>query len=425
MSGMETIERLESAVRGYVRSFPTVFHKAEGVRLENVNGDSYLDFFGGAGALNYGHNNPVLRDALLEYIQSGAITHSLDMASTEKIAFLEDLDRILLAPRGLKYRVQFPGPTGTNAVEAAIKLARKATGREGVVAFTNGYHGMTLGALAVTGNSSKRAGAGLPLAHTTFMPFADYLGDEANTLGYFETFLHDSSSGMDKPAAVILETVQAEGGVNVASFDWLRRLRKLTADNGILLIVDDIQVGCGRTGPFFSFEPADIQPDIITLSKSLSGYGLPFAVVLMRPELDVWQPGEHNGTFRGFNLAMATARAALRFWEGESRLTEDVERRHTFAMKRLQEIVDRFGDDMKAEVRGRGMIMGIACEDVTLPARFSQEAFRRRLLIETAGPSDNVLKLLPPIVIPDDELATGLDRIEAAVETVLLEQRAS
>ncbi|HET7307069.1 MAG TPA: diaminobutyrate--2-oxoglutarate transaminase [Gammaproteobacteria bacterium] len=413
---MNTIERHESQVRGYCRAFPVMFDTAEGVHLTTEDGKRYLDFFAGAGVLNYGHNHPQLKIALLDYIERNGVTHSLDMFTTAKRTFLERFNEVILKPRGLDYKVQFPGPTGTNAVEAALKLARKVTGRERIIAFTNGFHGMTLGSLSVTGNSFKRAGAGVPLGNVTAVPFDGYLGDSTDTLAYLEAMLDDAGSGIDKPAAVILETVQAEGGVNVASFDWLTRLAKLLKRHEILLIVDDVQVGCGRTGPFFSFEPAGIKPDIVCLSKSLSGYGLPFAVVLMKPEHDVWEPGEHNGTFRGHNPAFVTAAAALDFW-ADDRLTKGVEAKAAHITERLQAIAKRVSS-LGASARGRGLIQGLAFEDKSTANAVSGEAFKRGLIIETAGIDDEVLKLLPPLTISEEELDTGLDIIEASVMAV-------
>src|SRR5690606_13013749 len=258
-------------------------------------GEKYIDFFSGAGALNYGHNNPILRERLVEYLINDGVTHSLDLATSAKRRFLEALEDVLLKPRGMDYKVMFPGPTGTNAVEAALKLARKVTGRSNVIAFTNGFHGMTLGSLALTGNGVKRSGAGVSLTDVSHMPYCGYFGDNTDTIEVLEGYLGDSSSGIEDPAAFVVETVQAEGGVNVASRGWLTRLEHVARKSGALLIVDDIQVGCGRTGPFFSFEPAKISPDIICLSKSLSGYGVPLAVTMMKPELDILSPGEHNG----------------------------------------------------------------------------------------------------------------------------------
>lgn len=412
---MDTFERLESNVRGYCRSFPTVFRTAREATLINEAGDEYIDFFAGAGALNYGHNHPVLKKSLIEYLTDDGVLHALDMSTTAKQEFLETFDEVVLRPRNLDYRIMFPGPTGTNAVEAALKLARKVTGRHNVVSFTNGFHGMTLGSLALTGNSGKRAGAGVPLNNVTHMPYCDYLGTEADTIAALERFLEDSSSGMDLPAAFILETVQAEGGVNIATRGWLEALSRLAKRYDVLLIVDDIQVGCGRTGPFFSFEPFEVEPDIVCLSKSLSGYGLPMAITLMKPELDVFEPGEHNGTFRGHNPAFVTATTALNeFWRDDS-LTRKVNRNARYVRDSLLDIASDYG----AEVRGRGMIQGIQFENQDIAAAISREAFERGLIIETAGPNDDVIKTLPPLTISDEHLEQGLEILADCAATVL------
>ncbi len=312
---MTVFEDLESEVRSYCRNWPVVFDTARGSRLTDVDGRSYLDFFAGAGALNYGHNPPALKRRLLDYLQRDGVTHGLDMFTTAKGEFLRTFDELVLRPRGLDYKVQFPGPTGANTVESALKLARKISGREGMISFTNAFHGMTLGALSVTGNAMKRHGAGVPLVHATPMPYDDYFDGTQPDFLWLEKLLTDAGSGLDAPAAVIVETVQGEGGINPARVEWLQGLEALCRRHGILLIVDDVQMGVGRTGPFFSFEIAGIRPDIVCLSKSISGYGLPMALTLMKPEHDVWGPGEHNGTFRGHNPAFVTAPAALReFW---------------------------------------------------------------------------------------------------------------
>ncbi|TWT60715.1 diaminobutyrate--2-oxoglutarate transaminase [Rubinisphaera italica] len=401
---MEIFERLESNVRGYCRSFPTVFHTAKGAALVNENGDKYIDFFAGAGALNYGHNPEVLKQKLIEYLTSDGVLHALDMSTTAKRRFLEKFEELILQPRNMDYKIMFPGPTGTNAVEAALKLARKVTGRHNIISFTNGFHGMTLGSLALTGNSGKRAGAGVPLNNVTHMPFCDYLGTEADTIAALERFLEDSSSGVDLPAAFILETVQAEGGVNIGTRSWLQALSDLARRYNVLLIIDDIQVGCGRTGPFFSFEPFDLKPDIICLSKSLSGYGLPMALTLVKPELDIFEPGEHNGTFRGHNAAFVTAAAALeQFWQDDS-LTRKVNRN----ARQVRDALLDIAANHDAEVRGRGMIQGIEFADASIASAISQEAFKRGLIIETAGPNDEVIKTLPPLTISDEQLSRGL-----------------
>ncbi|UWN50897.1 Diaminobutyrate--2-oxoglutarate transaminase [Alcanivorax sp. ALC70] len=294
----EIFENIESEVQSYARSFPVVFQKAQGSYLYDEEGIAYLDFLAGAGTLNYGHNNPVLKKVLLDYIENDYIVHGLDMHTVAKRQFLEALDEYVLKPREMDHVVQFPGPTGTNAVEAALKIARNIKGRENIISFTNGFHGVTLGALSATGNSHHRGAAGVTMGGVSVMPYDGYLGDAFDTTQYLDKVLCDSSSGIDHPAAVIVETVQGEGGINAASFEWLRNLEHVCRKHDMLLILDDIQAGCGRTGTFFSFDEVGIKPDIITLSKSLSGYGLPLAVVLLKPELDQWKPGEHNGTFR-------------------------------------------------------------------------------------------------------------------------------
>jgi diaminobutyrate-2-oxoglutarate transaminase len=413
---MNIFENHESEVRSYCRSFPTVFTRAEGSELFDRQGKRYIDFFAGAGALNYGHNNPTLKRALIEYIEKDGVTHSLDMATVAKEQLLKTFHEVVLKPRGLNYKVQFPGPTGTNAVESALKLARKVTGRQNVICFTNGFHGMTLGSLAVTGNSFKRKGAGVPLSHTTPMPFDGQPG----SLDYLESFLNNSSSGVDKPAAIILETVQAEGGINVASSEWLQRLEKIARRHEILLVVDDIQVGCGRTGKFFSFEEAGIKPDIVCLSKSISGYGHPMALVLFRPELDKWAPGEHNGTFRGFNLGFVTATVALSFWKDDT-ISKGVEERSKIVRSRLRKIAERH-PKMEGVVKGRGLILGLSSSDHHLAGRVSKLCFEKGLIIETAGADDEVLKVLCPLNIPMSLLKQGLDILEEAYDTALASQ---
>ncbi len=418
-----TFERLESEVRSYCRGWPTVFEYAQGAHQTDRDGRKFLDFFSGAGALNYGHNPAELTNALVSYITKGGVTHSLDMATVAKEEFLLALEELILKPRDLDYRVLFPGPTGTNAVETAIKLARKVTGRESVISFTNAFHGMTLGSLALTGNSTKRAGAGVPLANAVRMPFENTYGDDFDTLDLLDSFLEDAGSGIDLPAAVIVETVQAEGGVNVASADWMRRLGRVCKAHGVLLIIDDIQVGCGRTGTFFSFEEMalDDQPDIVCLSKSLSAYGLPLAIVLLDPRWDVFTPGEHNGTFRGHNLAFVTATAALRQWWSDDSLTKDVRRRATIVERALDALVGEH-PGLFEERRGRGLIQGVRCVEPDDAALLCAAAFERGLLIETAGSDDGVVKLLPPLTIADELLEHGLSIIRDVAEQAVEDQ---
>jgi diaminobutyrate-2-oxoglutarate transaminase len=414
---MKPFDRLESEVRLYSRTFPVVFNRGIGSTVFDEQNRPYIDFFSGAGALNYGHNNPRLKRRLIEYLDGDGITHSLDMATTAKGEFLERFERIILAPRNLEYKVQFCGPTGANAVEAALKLARKITGRQVVVYFMNAYHGLSLGALAVTGSRSKRASSGAPLCASMPLPFDGDLGPTMDSLDYFEKLLDNSQSGLDLPAAVIVETIQAEGGVKPARAEWLRHLEEITNQHGIILIVDDIQVGCGRTGSFFSFESVGINPDLVCLSKSVSGFGLPMSLLLIRPERDLWNPGEHTGTFRGNNLAFVTAAEALAYWEDDS-FSDSIREKSRLAKKLLNEIAMEHLE-ARGWVRGCGLIQGLGFDEPGLAQKICRAAFKRGLLVECSGPQDEVIKILPPLTISEQDLTEGIAIIADAAEATL------
>ncbi|MFF2371383.1 diaminobutyrate--2-oxoglutarate transaminase [Agromyces sp. NPDC058110] len=418
---LEVFNRRESEVRGYVRAFPVVFDRAVGSTLVGEDGREYLDFFAGAGVLNYGHNNPLFTRALIEYLERDGIIHGLDMATSAKKAFIEAFERLVLEPRGLDHKLQFTGPTGANAVEAALKVARQATGRTNVVAFTNAFHGLSTGALAATGNSHYRGAAGITLDNVTRLPYDGYLGADVDTLDLLEKMLDDPGSGVDLPAAVIVEAVQGEGGINVASAAWLQRLRAITAERGILLILDEIQAGVGRTGEFFAFEESGIVPDIVTVSKSISGSGLPMSLVLLRPEVDVWKPGAHTGTFRGNNLAFVSARAALENYWADTALVDGVAEKSALLRAELEQIAAA-NPQQDFVVRGRGLMYGLACDaDRGLAARISKQAFTRGLVIETSGAYDEVLKFLPALTITEDELRAGLAIVRESLAAALAE----
>ena len=423
---MTIFDRLESEVQSYARSFPVTFDKAQGEHLYDTDGKQYIDFLAGAGTLNYGHNNPVLKQALVDYIMRDGITHGLDMHTAAKGDFLQAFNEHILAPRDMEYTFQFTGPTGTNAVEAALKLARKVTGRTSIVSFTNGFHGVTLGAVAATGNSHHRGGAGVALGDVNRMPYCGYYGRDADSLKMMDKLLSDPSSGVDLPAAMIVEPVQGEGGLNVANNDWLRGLEKLCRKHDILLIVDDIQAGCGRTGTFFSFEASGIKPDIITMSKSLSGYGLPFAIVLLRPDLDVWEPGGHNGTFRGNNHAFITAAAIRHYWT-DDKFAADIVEKSAIVSHRFKKISDRYGVT-QMQPKGRGMMQGLACRDGETADEIGRACFERGLVIETCGNRGQVVKVFCPLTIDKAELVRGLDILTDAIADVLgkaVEKKAS
>ncbi len=418
---MRVFENYESEVRGYIRSFPTIFETSKGAILTDEQGVEYIDFFAGAGTLNYGHNNEHISQAMIEYLQKDGIVHGLDMATTAKKEFIHTFQNTVLKPRNLDYKMQFTGPTGTNAVETALKLARLVKGRSNVIAFTNGYHGLSQGSLAVTANNEYRDESFISRCNATFMPFDGYFGD-FNTLEYLRKFLSDTSSGVDTPAAIILETVQGEGGINVAGKQWLQELESICREYDILLIIDDIQVGNGRTGEFFSFEFAGINPDMVTLSKSIGG-GLPMAMLLFKPDLDQWKPGEHTGTFRGNNLAFVAAKTAIeQYWSNDD-LTNAIFYKEKILSERLEAIAAKYPEH-DIDVRGRGLVYGFEIRsDISAAGEVSAKAFENHLVIETAGSEGQVVKFLPPLTIDEDTLREGLDRFEKAVEAVFNEKK--
>ena len=413
--GLSPFEEHESEVRLYCRKFPVVFTEARGAWAYSEDGRAFLDFFCGAGALNYGHNPADLKARLVEYVSRDGIAHGLDMHTTAKREFLERLHEVVLEPRRMRHKVQFCGPTGTDAVEAALKLARRATGRQTVVAFTGAFHGMSRGSLHVTGSRRARAAGSVPLQDVLFVPYEAGPAGAFDSIGYLERLLGDPASGIDVPAAVIVEPVQVDGGIYPASAEWLRRLRAFTEAHGIVLICDEIQAGCGRTGPFFSFEPAGIVPDLVTVSKSISGYGLPLSLLLIARELDVWEPGEHTGTFRGNQLAFVTGAAVLERWT-EPEFLEHV----TARSAQLGELAERAAAvDPGLVVRGRGMLAGIdtgAAGGASRAEAIQRHCFDAGLLVELCGRNDEVVKVMPPLTIGEEELERGLRILLAGIE---------
>jgi diaminobutyrate-2-oxoglutarate transaminase len=417
---MRIFEQVESRVRGYVRSFPVIFESSEGATMTDESGKQYIDFFAGAGTLNYGHNNERINNALIEYITNKGPFHTLDMATTAKKRFLTKLNDTILQPRNLEYKVQFTGPTGTNAVETAIKLARMVKGRSNIVAFTNAFHGLTMGALAITGNTFYRDEAYISRSNVSFLPYDGYMGPGISTMDHFRKLLTDNSSGLDLPAAVIVETIQAEGGVNCASPEWLRELSQICYEFDILLIIDDIQVGNGRSGDFFSFEESGIKPDIVTLSKAI-GAGLPLALLLFRQDLDQWKPGEHTGTFRGNNLAFVASFEALHYWDNMD-LSNAVRYKSDILKKTLSGIAEKF-PELNASVRGRGMIFGLEIPERGFCSQISERCFENGLIIELAGADDQVVKFLPPLIIDEETLLKGISIVEQSIGELLEEKK--
>lgn len=415
---IKAFETYESEVRSYCRHFPAVFTKAKGAKMYDEDGNEYIDFFCGAGALNYGHNNPYIQSKMIEYLQSDGIIHSMDMYTAPKRQFLTTLEERVLKPRGLDYKVMCCGPTGTNGVEAALKLARKVTGRSNVFAFMGCFHGMTLGALALTTEAYARNAAGVPLNNVTHIP-APYMFPELDVIAYMQRLLDDDHSGAEKPAALVMETVQAEGGIFPFCAQFLKDCRKFCDDNGILLIVDDIQAGCCRTGTFFSFERAGIHPDMVVLSKSIGGGGMPLTLLLISPDQDIWKPAEHNGTFRGNQLSFVAGNAGLEFML-DNNLEAEVQRKSKLVEKFITEEILPL--DSRLSCRGIGLMWGIECEKLggdPFSDAVTIACFNRKLIIERAGRDNSVVKIMPALIIDDETLLQGLNIVKESFIEVL------
>ena len=416
-----TFEKYESEVRSYCRHFPKVFTKAKSSIIADEEGKEYIDFFCGAGAVNFGHNNPYIKQKMVDYLLSDGIIHALDMYTVPKREFIETLEKKIIEPKGLKYKIQFCGPTGTNGVESAIKLARKIKGRRNIFAFMGCFHGMTLGALSLTSEMYARNGAGVNLNDVTHIP-SPYMFTGFDVIKYMQTLIDDDHSGTEKPAAIIMETVQAEGGIRVFEEEFLREVRSFCDKNDILLIIDDIQVGCCRTGPFFSFERAGIIPDMVVLSKSIGGIGMPMSIVLLKEELDLWKPGEHNGTFRGNQLSFVAGKAAIDWL-----IDNNIESQTVLKSKIVKDYISKeiLALDPRIEARGLGLIWGIDFEKINyeLAELVIEKCFDKGLICESAGRNGSVVKVMPPLIINDCLLKSGLKILCEAIDEVLMSNK--
>lgn len=411
----EIFARRESEARSYCRGIPAVFTSAKGSVLTDQDGREYIDFLAGCSSLNYGHNDPEMKTALVEHIMADGLAHGLDLHTTAKAEFLSAFERHILVPRDMDHRVMFTGPTGANAVEAAMKIARKSTGRTNIIAFTNGFHGVTMGALAATGNGYHRGGAGMEPHGVTRMPYFEF-SPNIDSAELLDQMLSDSSGGIDAPAAIMLETVQGEGGLNAASPEFVQRIAEIAKKNGALLIVDDIQAGCGRCGSFFSFENMGVTPDLVTMAKSVSGFGLPLALVLVRPEHDVFGPAEHNGTFRGNTHAFITARVAVeKFWSDDS-FQNELKEKAELIETRLQELADLVPG---AYLKGRGLMRGADVGSGELAGAICARAYEKGLVIETSGNEDQVVKVLAPLTTPIETFTKGFDILLESAREIL------
>lgn len=415
MDHISRFEDLESAVRSYCRDVPNLFVSARGARVWDSQAREFIDFLAGCGSLNYGHNHPVIKAALMNYLSHDGIGNALDFHTDAKLRFMRRFSDVILTPKALDYRMQFTGPTGANCVEAALKLARKHTGRGAVAAFTNAFHGMSMGALAATGSSVHRERLEGSLQNIVRLPFEGYSHAGVTELERFADMALDPSGGIEPVAAIIVETVQGEGGLNVASPRWLRTLREIASRIGAVLIVDDIQAGCGRTGQFFSFERAGIIPDIVCLSKSI-GAGLPMSLLLVRPQFDTWRPGEHNGTFRGNSLAFVAGTAALELWCTPG-FVSGVEERSGVLANWSRNMGSEF-PALISRSKGMGMMMGVEFVSPRAAALVAERARNLGVIVERCGPSGEVIKILAPLNIEIDLFREGLSRLRASIESV-------
>ncbi|MFF0749712.1 diaminobutyrate--2-oxoglutarate transaminase family protein [Streptomyces sp. NPDC004267] len=416
----------ESAARTYARSLPIVPVRARGLTIEGADGRRYLDCLSGAGTLALGHNHPVVLEAIRKVLDSGAPLHVLDLATPVKDAFTTELFATLPGKLADNARIQFCGPAGTDAVEAALKLVRTATGRRGVLAFSGAYHGMTAGALDASGGAGDVRVARLPYPRDYRCPFG--VGGERGAelaARWTENVVDDPKSGVPTPAGMILEPVQGEGGVIPAPDSWLRRMRALTEARGIPLIADEVQTGVGRTGTFWAVEHSGVVPDVMVLSKAIGG-SLPLAVVVYRSELDAWEPGAHAGTFRGNQLAMAAGAATLAYVR-ENGLAARAGVLGARMLGQLQGLAA--AHPCVGDVRGRGLMIGVELVDPEgagpddlapppdpgLASAVQRQCLDRGLIVELGGRHNAVVRLLPPLTLTDEQAAAVLDRFADAL----------
>ncbi|AXX87397.1 4-aminobutyrate aminotransferase [Malaciobacter marinus] len=405
-------ETYESEIRAYCRAVPTVFKSSSNATMIDEDDKEFIDFFGGAGVLNFGHNNPKMKEELIEFIQRDGVAHSLDMFTDVKRDFIKTFVDTVLKPRGWEDRkLQFTGPTGTNAVEAALKLARKITGRTEVVAFNRGFHGMTLAALACTANNAFRSSSGVPLNHVIRDTFNDM-----DALENLRQKMFDLASGMLPPAAFIVEPVQAEGGVRIATKEWLQGVQQLAKDTGALFILDSIQCGCGRCGSYFSFDDLDVDPDIIILAKGLGGFGTPIAMLVNKPEVDkAWSPGQHTGTFRGQGFSFVAGKIGLEYFKNEQ-FNEETKRKGDIVRKVLDKLNSKY--EKVVDVRQKGLMLAIEFDSAATVKEITAKTYENGLIIGACSTGE-IIKFIPPLTITDEELNKGLERFTASVEAIL------
>ena len=413
---MNVLERFESVAQSYLRSAPVAFDRARGAEIFDENGNRYIDFQGGRGASVFGHNDPKLCAALVDYIRNGRIIQTRDRISVAKRLFVEKFVSTILEPRGYDYKILFTDPSAGGNAEIALRIARRNKKRAKILSFTNCFHGLTEGALAVIHKLPSRNEYLDLKTGVVHMPYCGYLGEGTDTLDYVKTYLKDLAGSQELPAAAIVEPVQVEGGMHIAAHVWLQGLEKLCREHGILFIVDETQTGFGRTGPYFAFEAAGLKPDIILMPNSIAG-GLPLSMLLMRPELDQWRPGEEVGIHQGNNLAFIAAAELLSYWS-DGTLESTVARNSSVLSEALGDIQERF-PDKPVRIRGQGMLWGIDFGQPAAAPVVSSWAFERGLIAEPAWIRNDVLLITPPLTVKEEVLQTGLALLTEAAAAFL------
>ncbi|WP_407661604.1 diaminobutyrate--2-oxoglutarate transaminase [Haladaptatus caseinilyticus] len=435
---LEQQARRESNARTYPRHLPLAIQRAKGVEVEDADGTVYYDCLAGAGTLALGHNHPVVVQAIEDVLDAAVPLHTLDITTPTKERFVDALFDSLPDEFSECARVQFCSPAGTDAIEAALKLVKTATGNRSMLAFQGGYHGMTHGALGLMGDTDPKESVPGTMPDVHHLPYpSDYrcpfgIGGESGhrtASRYVEHVLDDPESGIVDPAGMVLELVQGEGGAIPAPDDWTRDIRRMTREHDIPLIVDEIQTGLGRTGEPYAFEHADIVPDVVTLSKAVGG-GLPLSVVVYKDDLDVWEPGAHAGTFRGNQLAMAAGRATIEYV-----LENDLPAHAEMMGDRLRDHLEATAEtfDCVGDVRGRGLMLGAEIVDTSaepddlgsyptdsdLASEIRSECFERGLIVELGGRDSSTVRFLPPLVVTGDDVDAIAERFYDAVETTV------
>ncbi|SHF89455.1 aspartate aminotransferase family protein [Streptoalloteichus hindustanus] len=424
-------EQRESNARTYPRNLPIAIAEGTGSFVRDVDGNVFIDFLTGAGVLSLGHNHPELVEVVAR--QASVLVHGLDFPTPVKDAFIDAQLSMLPPTLRDEMKIHFCGPTGANGVEAALKLAKVVTGRSEVISFQGGFHGSTHAAMSVTGLVSPKAPVGNRMPGVHFFPYcsaahcAEGLTPDSclsDCAGFLERSLRDPNGGIPLPAAVILELVQGEGGVVPARKEFVQRVRELTRELGILMIVDEVQTGCGRTGTWFAFEQYEIEPDVVVASKALSGIGLPISLIFYNRALDQWKPGAHIGTFRGNQLAFATGAEAVRIVRRDDVLANVRDRGEQVA-ERLAPLKNQA---WVRDVRGLGLMWGVELADpatgkpaTALGKAVQRIALRNGLILELGGRHDGVVRMLPPLNVTAEVLDTACDIFLDAVDTALKE----